>query len=269
MSKNSFKAVQESLLFSLEERIIDKEEFAVLFEEYTPQNLPFCHWDYEEFCLENKDPAECKADFRFEKRDIPLLVDALQMPDTFTCVNGTVCDATEGLCVVLKRFAYPCRLSDMISIFGRSVPELSMICNEVTEWIYNAHHHRTTEWNNFILSPNSLQTYADAIHNKGAALDNCFGFVDGSVRPITRPGLNQRVVYNGHKRVHALKYQSVALPNGLIGQLFRPVEGRMHDARMLAVSGLYDSLAQHAFSPAGQEMCIYGDPAYPLHNFSI
>ncbi|EDO33520.1 predicted protein [Nematostella vectensis] len=166
MSKNSFKAVQESLLFSLEERIIDKEEFAVLFEEYTPQNLPFCHWDYEEFCLENKDPAECKADFRFEKRDIPLLVDALQMPDTFTCVNGTVCDATEGLCVVLKRFAYPCRLSDMISIFGRSVPELSMICNEVTEWIYNAHHHRTTEWNNFILSPNSLQTYADAIHNK-------------------------------------------------------------------------------------------------------
>ena len=38
----------------------------------------------------------------------------------------------------------------------------------------------------------------------------------------------------------------------------------MHDARMLDTSGLYVDLAQFAFSPAGQEMCIYGDPAYPL-----
>ena len=36
----------------------------------------------------------------------------------------------------------------------------------------------------------------------------------------------------------------------------------MHDARMLDTSGLYVDLAQFAFSPAGQEMCIYGDP-YP------
>ena len=41
-------------------------------------------------------------------------------------------------------------------------------------------------------------------------------------------------------------------------------EGRRHDARMLDMSGLYADLAQFAFSPAGQEMCIYGDPAYPL-----
>ena len=50
---------------------------------------------------ENKDPGECKAYFRFEKSDISLLVDVLQMPDTFSCPNGTVCDSTEGLCVIL------------------------------------------------------------------------------------------------------------------------------------------------------------------------
>lgn len=38
----------------------------------------------------------------------------------------------------------------------------------------------------------------------------------------------------------------------------------MHDVRMLTISGLYDELEQFAFSPAGREMCIYGDPAYPL-----
>lgn len=38
----------------------------------------------------------------------------------------------------------------------------------------------------------------------------------------------------------------------------------MHDARMLAVSNLYDELENFAFSPTGAEMCLYGDPAYPL-----
>ena len=52
---------------------------------------------------------------------------------------------------------------------------------------------------------------------------NCFGFVDGTVRPIARPGEHQRVMYNRHKRVHALKFQSLALPNGLIGNPHGPV----------------------------------------------
>jgi hypothetical protein len=34
---------------------------------------------------------------------------------------------------------------------------------------------------------------------------------------------NQRTVYNGHKRIHAIKFQSVVTPNGLIANLFGPV----------------------------------------------
>ena len=203
--------------------IIDDEEFAVLYEEYTPQNLPFPHCQYDTFSLLNKDPAECKVDFRVEKADIPLLIDALRMPPEFVRGNGTVCDATEGLCILLKRFAYPCRYSDMIPIFGRSVPELSIISNEITDWLYTNHGHRVTHWNHRILSPAMLDVHATAIYRKGAALENCFGFIDGTVRPISRPIINQRTVYNGHKRVHALKFQSVALPNGLIGHLYGAV----------------------------------------------
>ena len=67
-------------------------------------------------------------------------------------------------------------------------------------------------------------TYADAVHSKGAVLDNCFGFIDGTVRPISRSMSNQRVVYKyGHKRVHALKFQAVSLPNGLIANIYGPV----------------------------------------------
>ena len=34
----------------------------------------------------------------------------------------------------------------------------------------------------------------------------------------------------------------------------------MHDARMLAVSEMYDDLENFAFCPAGREMCLHGDP---------
>ena len=98
-----------------------------------------------------------------------------------------------------------------------------MVTNEVLDFIYNTHSHKITEWNHALLSSALLQTYADAVNAKGAALNNCFSFIDGTVRPIARPGENQRVVYNGHKRVHALKFQSLALPNGMIANIFGPV----------------------------------------------
>ena len=71
-----------------------------------------------------------------------------------------------------------------------------------------------------ILNPPALQTYADCIHQHGAPLDNCFGFIDRTVRSIARPETNQRILYNEHKRVHSLKFQAVAIPNGLIDHLY-------------------------------------------------
>ena len=138
-----------------------------------------------------------------------------------------------------------------------------MAANHVTDHIFARFNHLLTDLDQLWLSPQNLQTFADAVHNRGAALDNCWGFVDGTVRPICRPGRDQRAVYNGHRRVHALKFQSVAAPNGLIANLYGPVEGRRHDSAMLAMSGLLPQLEQHSISPTGQVLCIYGDPAYP------
>ena len=102
------------------------------------------------------------------------------------------------------------------------------------------------------------------LHRKGAALDNCWGFVDGTVRPICRPGRMQRVLYNGHKKVHALKFQSIAAPNVLIANLYGPVKGRRHDSALLAQSQIYPLLSQYCVDTNGRPLCIYGDPAYPL-----
>ena len=61
-----------------------------------------------------------------------------------------------------------------------------------------------------------------------------------------------------------IKFQSVAAPNGLVANLFGPVEGRRHDSAMLARSGLLGHLKQHTIEQNGSILCIYGDPAYPL-----
>ena len=66
-----------------------------------------------------------------------------------------------------------------------------------------------------------------------------------------------------HKRVHAIKFQSVVLPNGLIGNLAGPFEGKRHDSTMLHESGLLTSLEQVAFFN-NHPLCLYGYPAYSL-----
>ena len=76
------------------------------------------------------------------------------------------------------------------------------------------------------------------------------------MRAISRPGIYQRVFYNGHKSYHTLKFQSVLVPNGLIANLYGPVEGKRHDSGMLMDPGLLNQLQQYSFG--------HGDPAYPL-----
>ena len=73
--------------------------------------------------------------------------DALSLPESLCCHQRTRADRIEGLCVVLKRLAYPCRLSDMIHRFGRAVPEIRMITTRFEKWIYSHHHTKITEWN--------------------------------------------------------------------------------------------------------------------------
>ena len=81
--------------------------------------------------------------------------------------------------------------------------------------------------------------------------------MDGTVRAVARPRHNQGVLYNGHKRGHAIKFQSVTAPNGMIANLFGPVEGKKYDSGMVALSCLLPKLQQHSFAPNGDPLCIY------------
>ena len=195
---SSLKEVRNQLLISHYEGLIDDEEFLLLYDMNMSNNLDLPYEAYEQFRLENLEDDECVSEFRFRKNDLPLLADSLGIPDIFKCDQRSVSDGMEALCMLLKRLAYPCRYSDMIARFAGPVPVLCMIMNKVFDFIFDMHGHRIMEWNNTVLNSRSLEIYCNAIAAKGAALENCFGFVDGTVRPICRPGQHQRVVYNGH-----------------------------------------------------------------------
>lgn len=128
-----------------------------------------------------------RPSFVFYREDIYKLAEQLQLPDEITTYNGLVVASVPALCMYLKRYAYPCRYGDLLYHFARRVPELSIITNHMMDLIYGRWHHLLTRYNHDLLSPPKLLQYAQVIEQAGAALDNCWGFVDGTVRPVCRP----------------------------------------------------------------------------------
>ena len=206
------------------ENIISDEEYFILGDLYRPKNLDLPYDEYPLFGLESMLNDECKTEFRSEKTHLQLLAVAIQIPPTFKCPQGSVANGLEALCMLLKRLSYPCRYADMVPRFGRSIPFLSVVTNQVLDFIYDTHRQRILQWNHDLLNPRSLEEYTCTLYpEKGLHSTTALVFVDGTVRPISRPGKNQRGLYNGHKRVHAIKFQSFSLPNGLIANMFGPV----------------------------------------------
>jgi len=86
---------------------------------------------------------------------------------------------------------------------------------------------------------------------------------------MCRPSRHQRETYNGHKKVHALKFQSILTPNGLIANLFGPIPGRRHDAFMLAESNILARLETQQHIRGGHGYHLYGDSGYPIREVLI
>ena len=262
MASGVLNAVRDALVTANSYDIIDDDDFLLLYDAYSSKPV-FSYWKFPRFNVDEWSDVECHTELRFAKQDLDELLECLGVPEKITCEQRTVCGGMEGLCILLKRLSYPCRYTGMVPRFGRNPTELCLIFNRIVDFTYDNHHHRLRRWDQFFLQPNQLNRYAEAVHQQGAPLSNCFGFIDGTVRGIARPQENQRVMYNGHKRMHSLKFQSVVIPNGLIANLHGPFEGKRHDSTMLQETGLLNDLRRVAFYN-GDHLCLYGDPAYPL-----
>jgi hypothetical protein len=267
---------------------------------------------------------------RFLPHDIVLLATALRLPAFVRTSNRLRASREEALSITLWRLAYPNRLHEGVAFFGRSFDQLSRIALTVVlnmcAWCpkLKAHVRQVFAflWTNFEANVRGwdhqrltlarldvrhllplprklshstsirtiLQTFAQAIEEKGSPLSRCFGFLDGTLCFIDRPGQFQRQVYSGHKRRHALvilsdkpdirtsiwrlvwsrqKYQGVFTPDGICVSFSGPHLGRRHDARMLTDSGLLPLLQAHAVAVNNDTYYVYGDAAYAMNGHVI
>lgn len=68
---------------------------------------------------------------RFQKEDMERLLHALQLPAYYECVQRTKYTGMEALMILLRRLVYPTRWCDLVPVFGRGEPQLSLIFNKV------------------------------------------------------------------------------------------------------------------------------------------
>ncbi len=219
-----------------------------------------------QFSLDSISDEDCVEFFRFDRATLEILVEEFHIPPEIITPTGTKFLAMEGLCILLRRLAYPNRYTDIKGTLHRSKTQLSIIFNWMLDFIYDNFYHLLTSLDLCWLTAEDFERFADAVHEKGSPLLNCWGFIDGTVRPICKPIIGQKVMWNGHYRVHSLVFQSVVAPNGLIANLDGPWPGRRHDAGILAYSGLIQRLADkmEEIGVGAEPYVLYGDPAYPV-----
>eukprot|EP01034_Spumella_vulgaris_P036387 gene36387-44884_t len=94
----------------------------------------------------------------------------------------------------------------------------------------------------------------------------------GPARPGVRAPrhneLLQEAFYNGWKKFHGIKYQSLELPNGMCADLYGPKSFRASDLELLVESDLNARLAE-----VQQDWIdffkAYGDGIYPIQSHMI
>ena len=119
----AFRNVQNLLLINHNNGFIDDDdEFVALYNLYASKNLNFPYNSYVPFNLKRLMSLRVLLwTMRYTNSE-----GVLQIPDTTTCSQRSVCDGLEGLCMLLKRLSYPCRDGDMIHKFDKPVPVLSL-----------------------------------------------------------------------------------------------------------------------------------------------
>jgi hypothetical protein len=154
--------------------------------------------------------------------------------------------------------------------YNRCQSAISEVINELVLYLDETWKHLLDFDMDYLLNPEHLAAYAQAIHESGIPLETVWSFIDCTLTHMCHPTWFQRQAFSGHKRYHVLKYQALGLPNGLIGHLFGPQEGRRNDNALAAISEIFEKALEHAIRPGTDENTpiaerhfqIFGDPAY-------
>ena len=196
---------------------------------------------------------------RFTKQEIHLLLPLLDL-DSIQWRTRYAPSSELALCLVLVRLSWPQRLFELTLTFGRSMAFLSSVYADTVEHLCRRYG-RMLRWHP-ILQYRRLRQYSRAIGRAGGwrGRGTIWGFIDGTFRGTCRPEEEQRLLYSGYKRRHGFKYQAIVCPDGLIGSIDGPYEGKANDHAMVHASGLEEDLAR--VCRGHRQLYLFGDQAY-------
>jgi hypothetical protein len=229
--------------------------------------------------------------FRFRsKQQLHRLKQGFHFPATFRCSSGHAFTADEVLLVGLYRLHRPTTLGDACwkEVFGFSYTRVSLCFKLFITFMHQRWSYLLTD--NVAFWKPYLAECAEAIRQKLGTLGcpfppahepggfKVFGFIDNTMNATCRPGggpardgtgaprndpLIQRAWYNGWKKLHGMKYQTVDLPNGMNFHVYGPVSVRHNDIFTLHHSNINGTIAQ---LQAGEEFqyVVYGDSAFVI-----
>jgi hypothetical protein len=201
-------------------------------------------------------------EFRFTHAQFNRVVLALLLagvPSVIRTQARDSCPLYEALAMLCMKYSWPTRLGSMVTMFGCSTSRISRIVGQLRRHIFNI-------FSASMRMP--LQLEQDDLFRFSAAVElrcgqpNIFGFIDGTVRPISKPSFLQGACYNGKDRVHSLKWQGLTTPDGMLRQLCGPYPGSRHDMHLLHKSELLSYINSLPRAPDGGMYSVYADQGY-------
>ena len=186
------------------------------------------------------------------------ILEALEVPSVLRYPNrGGRFTGTTGLLVLLARLGSAGTLVGLGRKLRMNPDRISKISITMVRWLRQ-------RWSATLacgLDISRLLEYVDAILARTGVDLPVFGFIDVTLRGCRRVKYGQAAIYSGHKKKHGMKYQIVAVPDGLICCLAGPVQGRRGDSRILEESEL-EEYVLGIQRRTGIKYLIYADAAY-------
>jgi hypothetical protein len=198
--------------------------------------------------------------FRFEREEVEEIIDRLKLPSHVVSVERDRAPTFDVFCMMCCKFAFPQRYCQLMREFNRSESALSRLVRSLRQLLYSRYNQAMR--NPRPLSAEECACFSSCI-SKICGMPTVVGFIDGTVREICKPGVLQGPMYNGKDRKHALKYQAVNTPDGMIAHLAGPYPGSRHDQFMLADSRIREWIGTFPDHPEhGTPYVIYADAGY-------
>ena len=191
------------------------------------------------FNLDDREPYWIKENFRMAREELERTRRLLGIPDKVVTLNRDSCPGSLAFMMLLYKLSWPRRMSDLRDVFGGTKQRLGRIVNEVACFLYRRFQAKMCTLDRDRMNDDYLRTLCSVHYDKNQVMENIWGFIDGTVRPCCRPVRFQKTVYNGHKKVHAIKFQSVVAWDGMIAHMNGPWVGSRHDSGIFEDSGLH------------------------------